>query len=114
MRPVTMESWIFHSVICRKIIQKNLIYQFQYVDDNTLINGGKVALVFMGRVCAVCSKVIRSHGPLCFECMSKHGRTRSQWPDFVRFMVSDYEKQRHYERRHPHISLDALLEREQR
>jgi len=66
------------------------------------------------RLCAVCLKVIYNYGPLCSGCLALYGRNRRQWPDYVRLLVKLYEKEHNYERRHPHISLDEIIEKEQR
>ena len=66
------------------------------------------------RTCAVCQKPIPSHGPLCSACSAKYGHSRSQWPPFVRLMVSTRQKEIDYDRRHPHKSLDELIEKELR
>ena len=73
-----------------------------------------MTLLSVERLCAVCLKVIYNHGPLCKGCLSTYGPNRCQWPDFVRLLVKLYEKEHNYERRHPHISLDEMIEKEQR
>lgn len=66
------------------------------------------------RTCAVCQNPIPTHGPLCCACSAKYGRKRSQWPPFVRVMVSSHQSEVDFERRHPHYSLESMLEKEQR
>ena len=64
----------------------------------------------MGRLCAVCLKVIHNHGPLCGDCMTLYGGKRCQWPVEIRLLVKLYEKEHNYERNHPHNSLEAVVE----
>jgi len=42
----------------------------------------------------ICGKVITSKYDLCANCMAEYGKDRSEWPDWLKFMVADMRRER--------------------
>lgn len=49
----------------------------------------------------ICGKVITSGFDLCSNCTAEYGDDRTEWPDWLRFMVADLKRERR---------ADALIE----
>lgn len=59
----------------------------------------------MARHC-VCGKIITINSSLCNDCLKVHGTDRNQWPEWVRFLVAEEQKELDRERRHRELQLD--------
>ena len=46
----------------------------------------------MQRRCA-CGKPIRGKAHLCAACLSIYGSDRAEWPEWLKFMVNDLERE---------------------
>jgi hypothetical protein len=46
----------------------------------------------------VCGKVITSNYDLCNSCLAKYGKDRTEWPEWLIFMVADLKHERRQER----------------
>lgn len=67
----------------------------------------------MQRYC-VCQVPIPANRDLCVTCRKLYGVNPAEWPEWLRVWMKSYKAERDYERRHPHISLDAIIEKELR
>lgn len=54
----------------------------------------------------VCGKVITLNSSLCNDCLKEHGSDPEKWAEWVRFLVSDEQKEIDRQRRHPELSLN--------
>jgi len=45
----------------------------------------------------ICGKVITSNFDLCANCMAEYGKDRSEWPDWLKFMIADMKRERRQE-----------------
>ena len=63
----------------------------------------------MERYC-VCGKEIRPNRCLCKECGGIYGYVRSEWPEWLRWMVSDMQRSVDQERLHEELSLEDEIE----
>lgn len=57
------------------------------------------------RVC-VCGKLISLNHQLCGECLEVYGANPRGWPEWLRWQVSDIQRDIDYERRHDEYWLD--------
>jgi len=53
----------------------------------------------MNKVC-VCGKTIPIKNDLCRECLSLYGTDKTEWAEWLRFMVSDLKREYEYEIKH--------------
>ena len=53
----------------------------------------------MRRIC-VCGKPVESGMRLCKECHAKYGNDSSKWPNWVKFLINDIQRETRYEGRH--------------
>ena len=46
----------------------------------------------------VCGKIITSNYDLCNSCLEQYGKVRSEWPEWLIFMVADMKRERRHDR----------------
>ena len=63
----------------------------------------------MERYC-VCGKEIKPNRCLCKECGEIYGYVRSEWPEWLRWLVNDTQRSLDQERLHQELSFDDEIE----
>lgn len=53
----------------------------------------------MQKHCCICGKVITNGFDLCESCMNEYGRDKSQYPEWLKFLIADNNRERRQERR---------------
>lgn len=51
----------------------------------------------MNKKC-ICGKVITSRFDLCSRCIDEYGTNRSEWPDWLKFLISDMKREAYQEK----------------
>ena len=49
--------------------------------------------------CCPCGQPIRGKAHLCVTCLEIYGAIRADWPEWLKYMVNDMEREYSYERR---------------
>ena len=62
----------------------------------------------MERLCP-CGKKIPAKWRLCRECVEIYGTAPSEWPEWLRWMVSDIQREIDYERNRIYVGLEEAL-----
>lgn len=62
----------------------------------------------MERLCP-CGKQIRANWRLCSECVEIYGIDSQEWPEWLRWMVSDIQREIDYERNRNYVGLEETL-----
>jgi hypothetical protein len=57
------------------------------------------------RVCCCCDSPIGTKGHLCTDCLAEYGKDRTKWPEWLRFLVHDVQREAAYESRHRELYL---------
>jgi hypothetical protein len=58
----------------------------------------------------VCGKRIQPKHDLCSECLSLYGTDKSEWPEWLSFMVSDIRREYNYECRHDDLEFNEEVD----
>lgn len=53
----------------------------------------------MQKRCVICGKVITNGFDLCESCLQEYGRDKSQYPEWLKFLIADTNRERRQERR---------------
>jgi len=59
----------------------------------------------MQRLC-VCGKPVEAGMRLCEECYVAYGRDSAKWPEWVKFLTNDIQRETRYESRHRDMVID--------
>lgn len=49
----------------------------------------------MSKKCCVCGKIITNSYDLCNKCLSEYGKDRSEWPEWLIFLVADTQREKY-------------------
>lgn len=49
----------------------------------------------MSKKCCVCGKIITNSYDLCNKCLSEYGKDRTEWPEWLVFLVADTQRLRY-------------------
>jgi hypothetical protein len=64
----------------------------------------------MQKTC-VCGATIPNRGSLCKDCLSIYGTDKDLWPEWLKFMIADMDRESQYERRHSgELSYELLVD----
>ena len=63
----------------------------------------------MARYCP-CGKPISNKRRICIECGSIYGYIPSEWPEWLRLIVNDINREELECRRHDHLNIDTDIE----
>ena len=61
----------------------------------------------MERMCP-CGKQVLPNRRLCQECGDIYGFNSAEWPEWLRFLVSDTQRQLDFDLKHNHLRLDDI------
>jgi hypothetical protein len=61
----------------------------------------------MARFCP-CGKAINNRRRICAECGEIYGYVASEWPEWFRLIVNDYNREELEYKRHDHLQLDEI------
>jgi len=53
----------------------------------------------MVKTCPVCGKIITRRAFMCGACYDTYGGEKDKWPEWLRYLIRDYERERMSERR---------------
>jgi len=53
----------------------------------------------MQKHCVICGKVITNGFDLCESCLQEYGRNKSQYPEWLKFLIADTNREIRQERR---------------
>jgi hypothetical protein len=59
----------------------------------------------MKKTC-VCGKTITNRTDLCAECKELYGTDKTDWPEWLRYMVADMKREYDYELKHMDFEYD--------
>ena len=59
-------------------------------------------IIMQSNRCCICGKVITNCFELCANCTAEYGLDRTEWPEWLRFLVADMKRERRQ---------DALIEK---
>lgn len=57
------------------------------------------------RKCCCCDSPIGMKGNLCSDCLAEYGKDKAKWPEWLRFLVNDVQREIDDSRRHRELAL---------